>query len=576
MPGAELTRRRLAAISSMLGLSAVSGCAAPVTPTKVPVAGRAADVHCHFFNARDIPVEPFVREVVLREYPLASPLAEPVVILAQAILELGAISATREAQMLRGVPAGLSTLAAVPELPEISDDDALTQDRVRRAVTRMQSPTRMQLDDGVPRARMTPELRQFLQRLILQTGVRVAQPQGGELRLESRGAVSPDAAALAVTSIGGEISGIVRLASLLTLRRSSLADRLHRLPKTDCGDVVLFTPAMVDYGYWLNAERATTPLAQQVDVMSAVAARKGSPYAVHAYVSFCPWRQMMEPGQMDTVMDAILNKGCIGVKVYPVMGFLPYDNAIAPDKETYPQRLRDTGTDWAGRLDQALSRLYDFCVKEDVPILTHCSQSQQTSDAAGRRASPDAWAAALRNGRWPDLRVNLGHFGGFWSLTKPGLNGWTDQAVRLMVSQKNVYADVSDHDAVVEGNAAQIEDEANVIGNLNRILSAGDPGRIALGKLMYGTDWVMLSRSEGLGAYYPNMKARFTHGLHMSDGEARGFLGGNAARFLGLIPSSGAVAIPKTRARLEAFYKANSLDNSVLASWDRFNPGEVA
>jgi hypothetical protein len=145
-----------------------------------------------------------------------------------------------------------------------------------------------------------------------------------------------------------------------------------------------------------------------------------------------------------------------------------------------------------------------------------------------------------------------------------------------MVSQKNVYADVSDHDAVVEGNALQIEDEANVIGNLNRILSAGDPGRIALGKLMYGTDWVMLSRSEGLGAYYPNMKARFTDGLHMSDGEARGFLGGNAARFLGLIPSSRAVAIPKTRTRLEAFYKANSLDNSVLANWDRFNPGEVA
>jgi hypothetical protein len=58
----------------MLGLSAVSGCSAPVAPVKVSVAGRAADVHCHFFNARDIPVEPFVREVVLREYPLASPL----------------------------------------------------------------------------------------------------------------------------------------------------------------------------------------------------------------------------------------------------------------------------------------------------------------------------------------------------------------------------------------------------------------------------------------------------------------------------------------------------------------------
>jgi hypothetical protein len=86
---------------------------------------------------------------------------------------------------------------------------------------------------------------------------------------------------------------------------------------------------------------------------------------------------------------------------------------------------------------------------------------------------------------------------------------------------------------------------------------------------MYGTDWVMLSRSSGIGDYYPNMKAKFTQGLHFSNAETAGFLGRNSARFLGLIPELGQTGTPKTRQRLEAFYKANGLDNTVLASWDK-------
>src|ERR1700722_5278974 len=122
MSGINLSRRGLMRATAAPGLSALDGCSIPPPPPPPVAAARAIDVHCHLFNARDIPVEPFIREVVLREYPLADVLAEPVVILAQSVLELGAMSATREAGLLRGMP-GVLAFDESPELPDIPDEE---------------------------------------------------------------------------------------------------------------------------------------------------------------------------------------------------------------------------------------------------------------------------------------------------------------------------------------------------------------------------------------------------------------------------------------------------------------------
>ena len=55
------------------------------------------------------------------------------------------------------------------------------------------------------------------------------------------------------------------------------------------------------------------------------------------------------------VKDAVEQRGFIGVKLYPVMGFLPYGNAEA-DPAAYPARLRQTGPDRKDRLG-AVERL---------------------------------------------------------------------------------------------------------------------------------------------------------------------------------------------------------------------------
>ena len=351
-----------------------------------------------------------------------------------------------------------------------------------------------------------------------------------------------------------------RLAQLVTRPRTELVQRLITLPARNDGDVALLVPALIDYSKWLNEE--SSPLRDQIDVMSAIARRPG-PYAVHPYVPFCPWRQMVEPGHLAMVKDAVEQRGFIGVKLYPVMGFLPYGNAEAPDPDAYPPRLRQTGPDWAARLDQGLAALYDWCIAEDVPVMAHCSYSQFPSAAAGKRGSPQAWRPVLD--RWPGLRLNLGHFGGFWDLAEVGSNGWTATIVAMMATYPNLYADLSDYDAVAERTAGQKATNEAVLRALNTILDLqGGPAR---SRLMYGTDWVMLSKAPGNEAYYEGMRTILTSRLAMSPTQAAGFMGMNAARFLGIALETGSK--PKSRQRLEAFHAQHGgVPASFWTRWD--------
>ena len=107
--------------------------------------------------------------------------------------------------------------------------------------------------------------------------------------------------------------------------------RLITLPAQDATGVAMLAPALIDYSLWLDEE--TSPLRDQIDVMSAIAGTAGS-YAVHPYVPFCPWRQLVQPDLLPMVQEAVERRGFIGVKMYPVMGFRPYGNAVAADGQT--------------------------------------------------------------------------------------------------------------------------------------------------------------------------------------------------------------------------------------------------
>ena len=301
-------------------------------------------------------------------------------------------------------------------------------------------------------------------------------------------------------------------------------------------------------------------------MMSAIAGIKGRPYAVHPWVSFCPWRQVVEPKQFDLVRDAVENKGFIGVKLYPVMGFRPFGNAGAPDAALYPPSLR-ARKDWDIQLDLALGGLYDWCVDKNVPIMAHCSFSQFPSDAAGKRGAPSEWAKVFAQSRWSELRVNLGHLGGFWDLAKSASNGWTHDAVRLIARYANVYADIADDSDVMERTNTELADDKKVLEQLRAFLdewtgtdpaSKFDPRK----KLMYGTDWVMLSRAVDVSGYYAGMRDKLATQLRLNTAD---FFGLNGARFLGLDEPRG--KLPGATQRIEDFYISKGLAPEFLKRW---------
>jgi predicted TIM-barrel fold metal-dependent hydrolase len=270
---------------------------------------------------------------------------------------------------------------------------------------------------------------------------------------------------------------------------------------------------------------------------------------------------------MDIVKDAITQKGFIGVKMYPVLGFLPYGNANHWSVG-YPRELRTIDPD-GRKFDRALAALYDWCIDEDVPILTHTSLSQNPTSSAGERGSPAHWRSVLEfdGGRWRRLRLNLGHLGGLWHLaTSPVPSEWPGLAIDLLIERyPNVYADVADYDAVIRRTVDDTDKDQRIAELLGRLLARpGNP--FARDRLMYGTDWVMLSKSLGTRGYYRAMRDVFTQNLGLSAAQRRGFMGGNAARYLGISLERGQK--PKTRQRLEQFYRNRGLDDSRLKLWD--------
>ncbi|HVT09213.1 MAG TPA: amidohydrolase family protein [Polyangia bacterium] len=310
--------------------------------------------------------------------------------------------------------------------------------------------------------------------------------------------------------------------------------------------VSLFTPSLVDYDAWSD-DRPPTPLWQQVLIQEqiarlSVAGRVGRPDArVHPFVAYDPRRQAESPagsgqGQataphagstaIELVRYAVQSAGFLGVKLYPPVGFAPFDNPTL-----------QPGLALAPALDRALALLYEFCEGSEVPILTHTSASNEYGFGIRRLVSPGRWAPVLQ--RFPALRLDLGHFGG-------ELPAWTDEAVALIDSYPNVYADLA--------NSPLVYDDAYA-DRLRALL----PGLLARHprlrrRLMYGSDWWL----SALDPMADRAIDRFQSVLSpvLTADERAGLMGRNALRFLGFLDEQDAPRAGPAARRLRAFYGA--------------------
>lgn len=642
-----IPRRSMLRLSALFAANALAdavilspaGCVRPDHPT-TPVIGTAAtgiDVHCHVFNARDLPIPGFVLHVALENDPAANVQLGALVTFISLLLDHSAESADQEVASLgshhpqmAALPAGqreaarsaalrnaayAAALAMQDDRPPQRQRTTITQVRtvLPRAEALLASPLSGNITGaasgtaGGTEAARSDRVRFLATMAQMKYGGPVpglSPPRNGgatqvvappapsdtviaSLSRSTAQAVSTSVADGVVESARNQ-SGVFYLASLVTRPRAEMVEELIDLPAArDRGAIALLTPAMVDFTYWLadNAGETDprkdpdptrdpggiTPLPDQIAVMSVIAARKTDlagnprPYAVHPFVSFCPWREIAqrqagslapEQRQFNLVRDAILSKGFIGIKMYPLMGFRPIGNAAEP-ASLYPARLQRL-TDFRAKLDEVLDEVYTWCVANEVPIMAHCSFSQYSSVAGGRLGSPQGWWDVLRT--HPTLRLNLAHAGGVWNLsaarapaiTKAAGSLWPiDIISKLGPSHPNLYADLADFGDVL-GCAQPVPDPASAVGGLARLVAANPASRR---HVMYGTDYMFLIQTAGTENYLAQMRDCLAPALGISQSD---LMGCNAARFLGLNdPASG------TRVRLDAFR-----GDSFLSRWN--------
>lgn len=352
------------------------------------------------------------------------------------------------------------------------------------------------------------------------------------------------------------------LASATNFRLHNALAMMTLYPETD-----LFVPAMVDLDEHLRDHSPVT-LRQQIDLMEYIFVITGGRF--HGYVSFDPLRQARYDtskrnsresplSPLNMVKRAVLEQGFIGVKLYPPMGFRPFRN---------PELLgcyQGVDNDHIKLYDEILDELFDWCACREVPVITHCNDSNfadvhhSKGSHCNQLGTPGQWAAFFEK-NWHyrgKLKVDLGHFGRAdlhtrtrlkleeaRKLDSPLVKSLADKHHHNMEEAgefhnalrkypDSLFADLSNYDTLDSGQMRGAFHE-----DMKPLMAP--EGRLAK-QLMYGTDWYMTA--DGADPYLTNLAKALPRERYPD------FYGRNAVHFLGLASGQ------KARQRLEAFYR---------------------
>jgi predicted TIM-barrel fold metal-dependent hydrolase len=367
--------------------------------------------------------------------------------------------------------------------------------------------------------------------------------------------------------------------------------------------ISLSVPLMVDYEYWFKTSK-TVPIVEQIDSMyrDVILPYKGR---IHPFAPFDPARELAfraklpPPGMPDDgprekysslemAKEAVRNKGFIGVKVYNTIGYRPLGNARvdAHRRSIFERNKMKRYERFTGKqFDEVLSELYRFCQREEVPITGHCVYGgvEAYQDASEEFGRPEYWRAVLE--KYPRLHVNLAHFGWGkpedygaaprrWFFDRPmralrrkaaGIPGptpdaavgdergavWVREIAKMLARYPNLYTDVSHHLVTDAKNIPTFQAAYAAMCREN-------PGVIQK-KLLFGIDWHVITRVNNYSAFLGNYR-RVLDGIFDPDA-MREFTGGNALRFMGLLPPSrrDRSRWSKNWKRLKSFYRKNRI-----------------
>lgn len=440
------------------------------------------DAHAHFFNASDVPVRDYLgKSIAHTQNPIVRELLKLLAYLADGIAQ-AAPSARAEMSLHQAGDAQMRGIGT-------REGRALWRERVVR-------------EDRAAAGRVADVVRKsrFLKRygeLTASRGVRAAGGGGRQgpmnditaqevLDVVERGRKPIGQALIGVEPREAQdaraAEGVLGfLFYMLSLRACNIdAHRRQYAERSGAVRAVRAVGALVDFDYWLNCP----PVSSHQDQIALHAYLSGASGGyMKPLVGYNPWTDIVLDGEaLSRAQDAVMNCGFAGVKIYPPTGFYPADNAGQPfpTKEKRPD---------LNKLDDVLDTFFSWCEDAQVVVMAHANRSAGRDDKHDELSSPQAWARRLDRHEKP-LRINLGHIGG------GNQQDWTEQFVQLMAtySRHRVYGDIGYWDELMEG-CAPSEDcspaKRRLLHACNYSLGNGETGA---DRLLYGTDWLMLSR----------------------------------------------------------------------------------
>lgn len=560
-----LTRRNTLRLGgSALAALAVPGCTGrPGTypPHEGDSLGPLIDVHCHLFNGTDLPITTFLTRLFLPAYdppacqlgPKSAPksglrtarsiddpdIGESLIEFIANVLLSGTLTARQELDRIKGG----RTRSAASERARVA-----TQTRDRLANFLAQPPASA---SSARRAKREEALRQALwQEADAATGAKLL-----------RGSDQARKAADALLTSRGKYGLILTWVQLFFRPRQDLAQELATASLSSGRAPLMLVPLTVDYTHWLGeTPNRDSSLADQVAVYAEIASRATFP--LHAMVAYDPLRAVFwklgrhnrfkdipEFDPLDLARRALTQQGCIGLKLYPPMGFRATGNSNTD--ADYPglvlKALKPKKGTLGTELDDAMARAFDLCTELDAPILAHASNSLSAGRGYGDRAEPRYWIDALKTR--PRLRLCLAHAGGFcWQETDPPAGTpadrqsweWTIGRYVRDNPDSHLYMDIS-YFSETFGSPAELK---YITGQLRDWIKDCDPD---VRHILYGTDWTMLGQEPGWPTYGKTVQAFLKNSLMLTDRQIERVMWQNAMRYLGL--DRGA-----SRDRLLAFY----------------------
>ena len=489
LPVAEIDEDMPAGLPALLAPGAINKPGG--TPTQV------IDVHAHFFNAQDVPVAGYLSGPVAHSRPELADLIRALAPHADALAGLAPSARTEFQDLLaraRRTDKSLAAMAAVQtELDDVRDQHL---GRVSQAVYERLRGSEFEARFNRLKGSTGPAALRSLGEEAAAFGPGSLYRATERERLGKGASVEALRRALAPgETLPAHADGVLAfLGHMLSYRWMNLrAYQQAYSTGPDAFGVNLVLGALVDFDRWLTPA-ARVAQEDQIRLHQLLSVLSGG--YMRPLVAYNPWSDIAAQGAaLDRVLDALDRRGFVGVKIYPPNGFRPWGNRGAP--------MPDTRAPDGAALDERLTGLWRACAERGVPVMAHGGHSMGKDDAHEDMAGPPGWRQLLDRANEPAPLVNIGHFGG--DASDPP---WTAGFAELMAlpAGRQLYGDLG------YWAGLRCDDGMPGCAARDRLAQLLQRHPLLADRLMYGSDWLMLSQ-ERRWQRYPFDLAAATAGL---------------------------------------------------------------